>query len=72
MAAQQSDSGQLVQALRQLVPAQVPLATPDGVVVWSLGVTSVQVQVPNLASCSMEMAVAEAMRAMRVANFIFN
>ena len=36
---QQSDSGQLVQALRQLVPEQVPLATEDGVVRWSLGVS---------------------------------
>ena len=62
----------MVQALRQLVPEQVPLATLDGVVVWSLGVVSTQVQVPNLASCSMEMAVAEAMRAKMVANFIFN
>ena len=62
----------MVQALRQLVPEQVPLATPDGVVVWSLGVVSTQAQVPNLASWVMETAVAEATRAMRVANFIFN
>ena len=62
----------MVQALRQLFPEQVPLATPDGVVVWSLGVVSTQVQVPNLASWVMETAEAEATRAMRVANFIFN
>ena len=62
----------MVHALRQLVPEQVPLATEDGVVVWSLGVSETQAQVPNLADLVMETAEAEATRAMRVANFIFN
>ena len=61
-----------MQALRQLVPEQVPLATEDGVVRWSLGVVSTQAQVPNLFSLETETAVTVATRAIREANFIFN
>ena len=66
-------SVQWVQAFLQLVPSQVPLASLDGVVVWSLGksASSVQVQRPQVACLYMSMAETEATRATTAVNFIF-